>query len=286
MKNKWKGMILVKKGFCILITLLAALFVHVASADPIIPADEFPSFNSEWNINNRGHFFTDGEYFFVNGGDGRIYRLDDQLQLGQEVFDSNIRGVDAMLYREDEHMLYFTAERVGKNKESGLYRVKFMDGVVIGEVQRLVKGAVSNYAMDDQYICYSLDGYNGIYRIDHDGENRIKISRHEIQVKNPAIRMHIDDGILYYINIKDHCLWSVPLDVQDDEHASLFIERPMHYFLMVPYLRESADVAEKIVIYVEYQENTFKLDEAHLAVVDMKGERVRELDYLRDIQSR
>lgn len=275
-----------KKRTAIALLLAALLCACGAAAEPIIPDGEFPFFNSEWNLNNTGLYFTDGEYFFVNGGDGRFYRLDDQLQLDREIFDDSVTGVSRVTYREDEHMLYFLADRLGRSKEGGLCRVKFRDGVVTGEVECLVKGVVANYAMDDNYICYSVDGYKGVYRIAHDGSGRQKLSEHEVQKKNPAVRMHIARGVLYYINKKDHYLWTVPVDAQDSKQASVFIDRPMHYFVMAPYRRSGAESAENIIIYVEYAQDTAHLDEAHLAVVDMNGERVRELDYIRDIQSR
>lgn len=275
-----------RRVFVSLLLLAVLCSLPNALAEPVIPPDEFPVFNSEWNLNNCGHFFTDGEYFFVNGGDGKFYRLDDQLQLGQEVFDSDVRGADRMSYLEAEHRLYFVADRVGENKDGGLYRVQFRDGVIIGDVECLVKGTVANYAIDEKYICYCKDGYNGIYRIEHDGSNKFKLSKHEIQTKNPAVRMHLENGVLYYINNKDHCLWSVPVEAEDENQATMFIERPMHYFIMAPYKREGSQETEKIIIYVEYAENTTELDKAHLAVVDWNGERVKELDYLRDVQSR
>lgn len=276
-----------KKALTIAIAMLLLFcFTPLGAEEPIIPKDAFPAFNSEWNLNNTGNFFTDGEYFFVSGGDGKLYRLDDQLQLGQEIFDSNVRGVSRLSYLADENMLYFLADRVGKNKDGGLYRVKFIDGVAVGELELLAKGVIANYAINDEYICYNRSGYNGIYRIRHDGSEKFKLAGHEVQKKNPAVRMHIEGDTLYYINMKDHCLWSVPVEAEDAEQARLFIERPMHYFLMVPFKRAGSEQTETVIIYVEYAPDTDHLDQSHLAVVDWQGERVEELDYLRDIQTR
>lgn len=276
-----------KKSICfiLLLTMLAA--AQIVLAEPIIPKDEFPSFNSAYNLNNTGIYFTDGEYFFVNGGGGKLFRLNDQLQLDKDIFGDQVRGISRMSYLENEHMLYFVADKLKNKKEGGLCRVRFRDGVAEGEIERLVKGTVSNYAIDNNYICYNVSGYNGIYRIDHDGENRQKISKHSIQAKNPAVRMHIDeDGILYYINEKDHFLWSVPVEAQDSEQAKVFIDRPMHYYVTAPYSRSGSEASEIVYIYVEYAPNTNELDQSHLAVVDQNGERVSELDFIRDIQSR
>lgn len=274
-----------KKIACLVLLLSLLAAAQVVLADAIDLGDSF--FNSEWNLNNTGLYFTDGEYFFVNGGDGRLFRLDDQLQLGKDIFGDQVRGISRMSYLDDERMLYFVADRLKGKKEGGLCRVRFRDGVAEGDIQVLVKGTVSNYAINSDYICYNVDGNNGIYRIEHDGSNRQKISGHAIQAKNPAVRMHIDeDGTLYYINEKDHFLWAVPVDAQDSNQARVYIDRPMHYFLMVNYKRKNADAAEPVFIYVEYAPNTAGLDESHLAVVDRQGERVKELDFLRDIQSR
>lgn len=276
-----------KKAIRIWITALMMLAcAYAALAEPIIPKDKFPMFNSKWNLNNTGIYFTDGEYFFVNGSQGKLYRLDDQLQPDREVFDDSVRGISRITYMEEEHMLYFLADRTKSSKEGGLCRVRFRNGVAEGEIECLVKGVIANYAIDENYICYNVDGYKGIYRIDHDGENKHKLSNHQVQKKNPAVRMHIEDGILYYINMNDHFLWSVPVDAQDSEQAKVFIDRPMHYYIVAPYRRENAEAAENIYIYVEYASDTDKLDKAHLAVVDQDGERVRELDHLRDIQAR
>lgn len=275
-----------KKTICIALFLLILTAAQILLAEPIIPKDEFPEYNSMWNLNNTGIYFTDGEYFFVNGGGGKLFRLDDQLQLDKDIFGDEVKGISRMTYLEDEHMLYFVTDRLKSKKEAGLCRVKFRDGVAEGKIEMLVKGYVANYAINSKYICYNVDGYNGIYRIDHDGQNRQRISNHAIQAKNPAVRMHIDGDMLYYINEKDHYLWCVPVEAQDSEQARVFIDRPMHYYITAPYKRSSSDTNELIYIYVEYAPNTGELDQSHLAVVDQRGERVTELDFLRDIQSR
>lgn len=274
-----------KRAICGMLLLAMLWAAQAALAASIDLGDDF--FNSEWNLNNTGLYFTDGEYFFVNGGDGRLFRLDDQLQLGKDIFGDRARGISRMSYMDDERMLYFVADRLKGKKEGGLCRVRFRDGVAEGEIEVLVKGVVSNYAINSEYICYHVDGKNGIYRIDHDGGNRVKLSGHAIQSKNPAVRMHIDEnGMLYYINEKDHFLWAVPVDAADGGQAQMYIDRPMHYFTIVNYKRRNADAPEPVFIYVEYAPNTAGLDESHLAAVDSRGERVTELDFLRDIQSR
>lgn len=275
-----------KRILCCALFLLALAAAQLALAEPIIPRDAFPDSGSVWNLNNTGNYFTDGEYFFVNGGGGKLFRLNDQLQLDKDIFGDEVRGISRMTYLKDEHMLYFVADRLRSKKEGGLCRVRFRDGVAEGKIEMLVKGYVANYAINDQYICYNVDGYNGIYRIDHDGQNRQRISGHAIQAKNPAVRMHMDGGMLYYINNEDHYLWCVPIEASDSDQARVFIDRPMHYYVTAPYRRSGADADELIYIYVEYAPNTDALDYAHLAVVDQRGERVTELDFLRDIQTR
>lgn len=269
-----------KKVICLALFLMILMATHVVLAEPIIPKNQFPLYNSEWNLNNTGNYFTDGEYFFVNGGGGKLFRLDDQLQLDRDIFGDEVRGISRMYYLEEKEMLYFVADRLKNKKEGGLCRVRFRDGVAEGKIELLVKGDVANYAIDNRYICYNVNGNKGIYRIDHDGQNRRKLSNHAIQAKNPAVRMHIDEDMLYYINIEDHYLWTVPVEAQDSNQARVYIDRPMHYYVTANY-RE-----ELIYIYVEYAPNTGELDRSHLAVVDEKGERVTELDFIRDIQSR
>lgn len=276
-----------KKIACWTLALFMIIGIRLAAADPIIPPEEFPQYNSMWNLNNTGIYFSDGEYFFVNGGGGKLFRLDDQLQLDRDIFGDEASGISRMSYQEDEHMLYFLADKLKNKKEGGLCRVKFRDGLAEGKIECLVKGVVANYAINNQYICYNVAGIDGIYRIDHDGQNKQKISKHGIQSKNPAVRMHIsDDGMLYYINQSDHYLWTVPVEAQDSSQARVFIDRPMHYYVTAKYRRQGSDDTELIYIYVEYAPNTDALDKSHLAVVDERGERVTELDFIRDIQSR
>ena len=266
--------------------LLLTMIAACGMAQPVIPPDEFPAYGSSWNLNNTGLMFTDGEYFYVNANDGRLYRLDDQLQLDRSVLDDSVKGISRMTYMEDEQTLYFLADRIGKDKTGGLCKVRLRGGFADGPIECLVKGVVANYAINEDYICYQVDGYKGVYRIDHDGEGRFRLSRHQVQKKNPAVRMHIDGDTLYYINLDDHYLWSVPVNARTENEARVFINRPMHYYIVAPYVRRGAKTAEEIFIYVEYAKNTAALDKAHLAAVDRFGERIAELDFLRDIQTR
>lgn len=276
-----------KKIVCCMMVIFMIVGTHFVLAEPIIPQDEFPQFNSKWNLNNTGNYFSDGEYFYVNGGNGRLYRLDDQLQLDMDIFGDQVSGIWLMSYQNNENVLYFVADRLKNKKEGGLCRVKIRNGLAEGNIECLVSGKVANYAINSQYICYNVAGVNGIYRIDHDGQNRQKLSKHGIQSKNPAVRMHIDEeGMLYYINQEDHYLWTVPVEAQNSDQARVYIRRPMHYYVTADYKREGSDHTELIYIYVEYAPDTDALDKAHLAVVDERGERVTELDFIRDIQSR
>ena len=266
------------------ITLVFLSLMLLASvglgADRIIPRDEFPSVNSEWNLTNTSMYFTDGEYFFVNGGNGRFYRLDEQLQLGREVFDGSVQGITQVHYVPEEHYLYFCADRAN-GKKGGLFRVKFIDGAAAGNVENVyVNGPVAHYDMDANFIYYNVQGNSGIYRMEKDGSNRVRISNHEMLSKNPAGRLHVVDGYVYYINEKDHCLWRVPCDAEDNKQAELYIERQMHSFVMARFQ------GKDVIIYVEFAQDTGRLDQAHLGVVDANGERVRALDHLRDVQSR
>lgn len=264
----------------VLAFLMMLLFAAPAIAGRIIPRDEFPYINSEWNLTNQSMYFTDGEYFFVNGGNGHLYRLDEQLQLGREVFDSSVQGITNIHYDEREHMLYFCADRANR-KQGGLFRVRFIDGAPAGEIQNVyANGPVAHFDMDDTHIYYNVKGGTGIYRMNRDGTERTRISNHEMRSKNPAGRLHVIDGYVYYINEKDHCLWRVACDAPDNKHAELFIERQMHSFIMAPF------EGRRVFIYVEFAQDTGRLDQTHLGVVDEYGERVRALDFLRDIQSR
>ena len=148
------------------------LLVCTAVAQTVIPADEFPSVNSEWNLTSQSMYFTDGQYFFVNGGNGRFYRLDPELQLGEEVFDKTVSGITQIHY--DGETMYFCADRVKKDK-GGLFCVKLVDGEIRGEVRKIIAGSVvSHFDISGDMIYYTLKGKAGIYRIPCEGGKKVK----------------------------------------------------------------------------------------------------------------
>ena len=154
-----------------------------------------------------------------------------------------------------------------------------------------------NYTIDERYIYYQVEGEKPIYRIDmqkYNGgaslkESRITIANHPIRFKNIICRMMVNNDTLYYINDKDHCLYSIPCHESDTSYAAMggsltpmrVSNIPMHYFILTAYK------GEMIAIFTKYASSNDELNKARLGAIYMSnGEPVKELSFLEQIRSR
>lgn len=260
MKKMWTAAI------CLLVF---AMIASCACAD-MLTKENRPSVNANGNLSNCGHMFTDGRYLYAYYSKyGYLKRLDSDLEYETTIQDSVVTDARYSIVGND---VYF----VGR-KKPGLYKMTLEDGEVAQEPRRIVDANILNYAAGENGVYYAVTEQKGVFRANKDGSERKKLANHQVYHKNNVVRMAVYDGMLYYINHEDHCLYVVPCDGSEKTRKLSSVK--MHYFVMGVYQ------GKPIILFVRYAK-TDELEDARVGVIDQNGEKIEELDYITKIASR
>lgn len=258
-----------KSSFVLLLILMMILNKSAMAA--IITEDNCPSINSESNLCNGGQIFTDGEYFYTTTTpNGYLCRLDNYLEEDGIVMDQLAADGRFVL---NNGWVYF----VGR-KKTGIYRFQLYDGEAQTMPERIISGNILNYAINDKGIYYTVRDRDGIYRAECDGSGQKKITGHSISTKNNVVRMMAFGDKLYYVNSKDKGMYVI--DCEGSKDAKRIGKAQVHYFTMAMYN------GKPVIIYTKYASTSDELYTKRLAVMDMDGNDVEDLEYLCDIKSR
>ena len=227
------------------------------------------------NLANGGMMVRDAQRFYTQhtGKNSRfcLYQVRADFGLGPAAMDQMRTDAKYSLFN---NRLYFYSKSDGK---VGLYSYVMKNGVVSGEPMRIAPQNTLQYAIDNQGLYYATDGINGIWRVDHYGNGKIKLSPHSVRSANNVVRMIPYDKKLYYINSKDNCLYNVPTS-GISKPVRLSTEG-LHYFIFAEYN------GEVIIIYVTYAKSD-NLNYSTLRAINLDGSPIPGLDGLSDIQSR
>lgn len=264
---------------CCLSLVIFVCFISAAgSADTILDHDEvfgnYPSVASEGNLPNCGHIVSDGHHLYAywNNKHGTIVHINDNLYPDYTVMDDVVSDGRGSYFNG---WMYFCGRT---NRNPGLFRIKLTNGYSSGASEKILKGNILAYAIDENGIYYAKANEKGIYRATHEGSNVEKIANHSIRMKNNVVRMMTYAGNLYYVNDEDHKLYRVPCD--GSEKTQKVGEVSIHYFIITVFNKKP------VIIYSHFASTNEKLNSVRMGSMDLDGNDIPELAYLSSIQSR
>lgn len=228
------------------------------------------------NLINGGAFVRDAQRFYAQHTGPKetyhLYQVTPDFQIGPAAMDR--QRTDAR-YSIFHNRLYFYSV---SEKKPGLYAFDMINGTVAGDGVKIGPKHAMVYAVDNTGVYYAVKGSQGIWRVDHNGGGKTKLSRHEVNAGNNIVRMMVYNDILYYINAADAQLYAVPTN--GSAPAYRVGSEPMHYFILAEYRGKPA------FVFVTYGKNKKQLEQSTLRAITIEGTPIDGLLGISDVRTR